>query len=69
MKRIMILFPLLAAIILIPLRHTSAGNIGSPGRQDSQTALPVASSVMDLSGTISAAGAVGYLIFSRNKDR
>jgi|GEM_PF-5834278 len=69
MKRYIILLPLLSAIVLIPLRYTSAGTVNTSADQESQTSLPVASSVLGLSGTISAAGAVGYLILSRNKDR
>lgn len=69
MKQFIILIPIVAAIILIPLKYTSASNPHLAVSKNAQTSLPMASSVMGLSGTISAAGAVGYLILSRNKDR
>jgi hypothetical protein len=66
MKRLLILLSILAGLVLIPLKNTDAA---SPLSVDKQAAagVPVASSVITVSGAISGLGVVGHYIFSRRQ--
>jgi hypothetical protein len=66
MKRLLILLSILAGLVFIPLNNTDAASPFAVHKQ-AVAGIPVASSVIAVSGAISGLGVVGHYIFTRRQ--